>query len=286
VRTLEAIGDAGVEIVGVVAHPPDPEDGVAYESVHDYARRAGFDVVRLRGRDEALRDFARDRSPDLIWITDYRYLVPEDLLAVAPAGAVNLHPSLLPRYRGRAPLNWAILSGESTLGLTAHFVNAEVDAGDVIVQREYQLNPDEDVGDALNKLYPLYADVTSEVLGYFARGVIPRVPQDSRNATVFPARQPEDGLISWSASAVGVRDLVRAVARPYPGAFTSVDGRRLTVWRARLAGEEAGAVPGTILAAAPRLCVACGEGVLELLEVEWEGDEPDARELVGVNLGG
>jgi len=274
VRSLEAIAETE-EIAGVVAHPPDPEDGVRYVSVHDHALAHGWPVIRAAGRDSALIEFVAAARADLLWITDYRYLVPRAVLALAPLGAINLHPSLLPRYRGRAPINWAILEGERRLGLTAHFVDEGVDSGDVIVQRSFELGLDQDVGDALAALYPLYTAVTREVLSAFRSGCVPRRAQDHSDATTFPARRPEDGLIDWSKPAPRVRDLVRAVARPYPGAFTSAAGRRLNVWRACTAPGEPAAPPGTVVATTEAgALVRCGAGLLVVSEIEWDGGEP------------
>lgn len=284
VRTLAAIAESE-DVVAVVAHPPDPEDGVRYESVHDVAAGHTWDVRRLAGRDPKLVPFLRERAPDLLFVADYRYLLPGAVFAAAPFGAVNLHPSLLPRYRGRAPLNWAILEGERTLGLTAHFVDEGADSGDVIAQRSFDLTEEEDVGDALEKLYPLYEELTREVLACFRAGRVPRTPQNVAGTRVYPARSAEDGRIDWTRPTEQVRDLVRAVARPYPGAFSALDGRRLLVWRARTTratgrpGEVVGVEDGSPV-------VACGRGGIVLLEPEWEGGgAPVPDELAGRRLG-
>jgi methionyl-tRNA formyltransferase len=279
VRALETIA-ATDDVVAVVAHPADPEDGVRYESVHDLAVRRGWPVLRATGRSPELPAFLAQARPDLVWITDYRYLVPADVLAAAPLGAVNLHPSLLPLYRGRAPINWAIINGETTLGLTAHVVDEGMDTGDVIAQVAFELGPDEDVGDALEALYPLYARVTAEVLAHFRAGAVPRTPQDHAVATVFGARKPADGAIDWTRPAEEVVNLVRAVARPYPGAFTDADGGHLVVWRARTAAPAAVAAPGTVVGAgAHGPIVCCGAGAVELLDVE--GPSPRLAEVLG-----
>ena len=274
VRTLETISETD-EIVAVVAHPPDQEDGARNESVHDLAVRRGWPVLRVRGRDEKLAAFLETARPDLLFVADYRYLLPPEVLALAPLGAVNLHPSLLPRYRGRAPINWAILHGETTLGLTAHFVDEGMDTGDVIVQASYELRPDQDVGDALEALYPLYRRLTREVLGHFRAGSVPRTPQDHARATAFGARRPEDGRIDWTRPAEQVVNLVRAVGHPYPGAFTFGDGERLTVWRARPAGAGRDGEPGTVVAlGAGGPVVRCGSGLVELCDVEGQVPSP------------
>lgn len=268
VRSLNALARHNA-IVGVVAHPPDPEDGARYESVYDHAHGAGLSVARYTGRDPALERYVRDVRPDLLWIADYRYLLPQTVLDLAPLGAVNLHPSLLPFYRGRAPINWAILRGEREIGLTAHFIDEGVDSGDIIAQRRVSLSADEDVGDALNKLYPIYERLSHEVVQAFRNGTVERRAQPPGEWLVWPRRKPTDGLIDWNQDSESVANLVRAVARPYPGAFCRLGADKLTIWRAR-AGTPSG--PGCIGAIwrveANRFFVNCAEGSLEVLDYE------------------
>ncbi len=273
VRALEAIA-AKDEVVAVVCHPLDPEDGVRYESVYDFAKVRTWNTMRGKGRDEAVYEFVRDAKPDLLWIADYRYLIPLQLINAAPLGAVNLHPSLLPKYRGRAPVNWAILNGETEFGLTAHFVDEGIDSGDIIAQRRYTLTLEEDVGDALNKLYPLYSEITREVLDCFSAGKVVGTPQDHTKATTFPRRTPEDGAIDWNKPAKDILNLVRAVAAPYPGAFSFVAGEKITVWKASPAPGMQGR-PGEILEiAGEEISVRCGDAALSC-RVEMSADALD-----------
>lgn len=271
VRTLRVIRKHA-QLVGVVAHPDDPEDGVRYESVFAEAGRVGLPAIRATGKQPALAAFVRDLAPDLIWITDFRYLLPGALLALAPRGVVNLHPSLLPKYRGRAPVNWAMLRGETEFGLTAHFVDEGMDTGDIIAQRRFTLTPAQDIGDALDILYPLYEAITAEVLTYFHAGHVPRRIQNHKDATEFPRRRPEDGRIDWSAPARDVWNLIRAVAAPYPGAFSFSGRTRVNVWKvAGVAARPENALPGEILAvSAGRLVVACADAAVIVANFEVE----------------
>lgn len=267
-----------VEVVGVVAHPEDPEDGVRYESVFDYAKVEGLRALRARGKDSGLRALVRALSPDLIWVADYRYLLPDSVLSLASLGAVNIHPSLLPCYRGRASINWAILNGETELGLTAHYVDEGIDTGDIIDQVSYRLRRDQDVGDALRILLPLYAEMTDRVIGYFIRENVPRRKQDHERATAFPRRRPEDGRINWTRPAERVHNLIRAVAVPYPGAFTFVNGAKLIIWKAMLRDRRSPrALPGTIRDVdGAGVHVQCGQGSLVLKDYEVPGEQPPA----------
>ncbi len=263
VRTLATLCRT-CEVVGVVAHPADVEDGIRYESVFEYACYQGLEVERRRPTDEGFHQFIRHAKPDLIWLTDYRYIVPTDILNLAPMGAINLHPSLLPKYRGRAPLNWAIIHGETPLGLTAHCVTEDVDAGDIIEQRAFDLGPDEDVGDALSKLYPLYEEITEEVVASLAKGTANRIPQPEGKHPVYPARRPDDGIIDWGKSASEIRNLIRGVARPYPGAFSYVGDKCVTIWKGHVKHSQVEAEPGTIVKVSGKASfeIACGGGVI------------------------
>jgi len=290
VRTLRVLR-RDADLVGVVAHPDDPEDGVRYESVYTEARRLDVPVLRGSGRSAAVTEFVRACAPDLIWVTDYRYLLPAVLVDLAPLGAINLHPSLLPRYRGRASINWAILRGETELGLSAHVIDEGMDTGDVVAQRPYRIEQHEDVGDALEKLYPLYEAITAEVIAAVSCGTLPRRPQDVTQASAFPRRTPDDGLIDWNSSARAVWNLIRAVAAPYPGAFSWVGTRRLTIWRA--GGVESfnrnlRPTPGEILAVTPdgkTFTIACCDAALIITNSSL-AESPDAAVLaVGEVLG-
>jgi methionyl-tRNA formyltransferase len=259
------------DVVGVIAHPVDPEDGVRYRSVYGFARERGWNVIRSTGRDSGLEEFVAEAAPDLVWITDYRYILPPSIISMPRRGAVNLHPSLLPKYRGRAPINWAIIHGETRLGLTAHFVDEGVDSGDIIEQASFDLAPEQDVGDAFEALYPLYRNLTRRVLDSFRAGAPPRMPQDHRLATTFPRRKPEDGRINWAEPKRAVWNLIRAVAFPYPGAYTMAAGEKLTIWKARDSAHSLnpGPTPGTVIdVSGEGIHVTCGDGVLQLTKVE------------------
>jgi methionyl-tRNA formyltransferase len=287
VEALTALSQAA-DVVGVVAHPDDPEDGVRYQSVHGFACERGWNVVRSTGKDPALERFVANCAPDLLWITDYRYVLPPAIIDQPRHGAVNLHPSLLPKYRGRAPINWAIICGETRLGLTAHFVDEGVDSGDIIEQASYGLTSDQDVGDALQALYPLYRELTKRVIAQIIAGIAPRIQQDHSQATIFPRRKPEDGRIDWRLPMRSIWNLVRALAHPYPGAFTSTPAGRLTIWKARPSNHESklNAMPGTIINIDDiGVHVQCGDHVLALIKTGRDGELSSMNLQIGMALG-
>lgn len=276
VRVLAVLAESA-DVVGVVAHPLDAEDGVRYDSVFDFARQQSWGAIRGRSKDPQVFDFIARAKPDLLWITDYRYLISREILALAPQGTVNLHPSLLPTYRGRAPVNWAILNGETRLGLTAHFVDEGMDSGDIIEQVSYEIREDQDVGHCIEILYPLYTTMTKRILAHFLAGKVPRTPQDHSRATSFPARKPDDGRIDWNQPVRHILNLIRAVAAPYPGAFTSLNGKKVIIWKARVASETNSAgTPGSIIQRnGDEVHVQCGPGVIALTRIETEATDDE-----------
>jgi len=277
VRAMDVLSSEA-KLVGVVAHPDDPEDGVRYESVFSAAQKLRLPVLRANGKSQDLKNFISNASPDLLWITDYRYLLPGYILNLSRLGAVNLHPSLLPKYRGRAPVNWAIIHGETRLGLTAHWVDTGMDTGDIIAQKSFNLNQTQDVADALQMLYPIYQSITSEVVQAINSGEAARFKQNEAEATVFPKRSLEDGLIDWSQPASRVWNLVRAVAPPYPGAFAHWQGGKLWVHRISRAipfpsGNKP--TPGSLIEgdiAQSKMVVACIDCSLEIDKFIFEAD--------------
>ncbi len=283
VRALDVLRTCA-EVCAVVAHPEDPEDGVCYESVYDHARSAGLRVYRLAGRDSGLVDLMARHRPELLLSVDYRYRIPPQILNIQGLTSINLHPGLLPRYRGRAPLNWAILQGETQLGLTAHCMDEGVDSGDIIAQVQFELAAHEDVGDALRKLYPLYADMVRKVFALVESGKLPRRPQDHAQATVYPRRRPEDGVIEWNLPAHHIHRLVRAVAAPYPGAFGWYDNRKIIVWKAQVSSLSMSAEAGCVTrwVGAHGFEVACGtDAIIVTRWTDAEGRSASERPPVG-----
>ena len=210
---------------------------------------------------------AAEVRPNLIFSFYYRRLIPMPILEQARLGAFNLHGSLLPKYRGRAPVNWAILRGESETGATLHHMVAEPDAGDIVDQERVPIGPEDPVGTVMTRVRDVGVTVLGRQLDHLLQGTAPRRPQDHTRATYFGKRRPEDGRIDWHRPAREIFNLVRAVTRPYPGAFADFPpDRTLYVWWARpLAG---GGAPGSILSTSP-LRLGTGDGCLEILDAEW-----------------
>jgi methionyl-tRNA formyltransferase len=282
-RCLEVLLAHGVDVPLVVTHADDPRETRWYASVAAAAAEHGIPAIMpvdpntpdCVARIAALR-------PDFLFSFYYRRLLSPALLALAPRGALNMHGSLLPRYRGRAPVNWAVLHGERTSGATLHYMTAEPDAGDIVAQTAVPILPNDTAHEVLDKV-SVAAEITLDaVLPALLAGTAPRIAQDASRASYFGGRRPEDGRIDWFRSAAEVHDLVRAVAPPYPGAFTSLGGVPARVLRTRLADPAARPTAAPTLEARDgRLLARCGGGgTLHVLELELDGAIVTAAALV------
>jgi methionyl-tRNA formyltransferase len=281
-RCLEVLLDQGVDVPLVVTHRDSPGENIWFGSVADLARERRIEVVMPD--DPNAREFAgriRALRPDFIFSFYYRLMLNPGLLAIPRRGAFNMHGSLLPKYRGRAPVNWAVLHGETQTGATLHEMVEKPDAGRIVDQEAVAILPDELAVDVFRKVTGAAERVLRRSLPKLIDGGAVLRPQGLSRGSYFGGRRPEDGRIDWSASAKRIHDLVRAVAPPYPGAFTQVEGGRLRVLRTRRCSKKITPAPSPFLYAEGGGCyAACADGeVLELLEVELDGRPFSAQEF-------
>jgi methionyl-tRNA formyltransferase len=261
---LDLLVGQGRDVRLVVTHEDSPSEAKWFRSVRARAAEAGIETTTAELKDDpGIEARIAALEPDLILSCYYRRMIPARILAHARLGAFNMHGSLLPKYRGRAPVNWAILHGESQVGVTLHRMVKRADAGDIVDAEAVPVGHEETAFEAMGKVVGAARLVLARQIDALLAGTAPHVPQDESAATYFGGRTPEDGRIDWTWPASRIVNLVRAVAAPFPGAFCDGEGVRLFVWRARK-GTGTGP-PGTILSAAP-LVVACGDGAVEILE--------------------
>lgn len=302
VPSLRALAEGGHEVCLVVTQPDRPA-GRGYRTtpspVKEAAGRLGLPLAQPAG--VAAEEFVaglRRLAPDVCVLVAFGQKITPRLLAVPPAGWVNVHASLLPRWRGAAPVPRAIMAGDEVTGVTTMYLDTGWDTGDVILRREVAIGPEENAGEVLDRLAVEGAEALRETLALLARGEAPREPQDEALATLAPRLRPEEGELDWTLPALTIHNRVRALA-PAPGAYTFFRGKRLKIRRTRWAAEEeprgkSAGPPGTLVWRGAELWAVAGDGMVRLLEVQPEGGramEAEAfargqRLLPGEGLGG
>jgi len=265
VRCLRVLLDAGVAVPLVVTHRDAPDERIWFGSVARLAQSRGIETL-LSEEMNRLRERISVISPEFMFSFYYRRMLPPDVLALARKGAFNMHGSLLPKYRGRAPVNWAILKGESETGATLHEMVAKPDAGRIVDQERVPIGPDETAAEVFAKVSDAAETVLKRSLPHLLAGTASLKKQDLSKGSYFGARRPEDGRIDWSKSALEIHNLVRAVAPPYPGAFTD----KMKILRTALSAERRAPAGKTgPYREGDEWFAVCGDGkVLRLLELE------------------
>lgn len=261
VRCLSVLLAGGVDVALVVTHRDDPGENIWFGSVERLARDHGIEAAMPQEPGEVL-ERVQQLAPDFLFSFYYRHMLPAAMLAAARRGAFNMHGSLLPRYRGRAPVNWAVLHGETETGATLHEMVAKPDAGAIVDQCAVPILPDDTAWQVAQKVTVAAEIVLWRSLPGIVAGGYPRRLNDIARGSYFGRRTPEDGRIDWSRPASEIYNLIRAVAPPYPGAFSDVAGRRLVVGEARLLPPDAvpaGLAPG-LHVIGERIVGICGDG--------------------------
>jgi methionyl-tRNA formyltransferase len=280
---MEALLKMGAPIAALFTHRDDPHEEVWWRSCAELATRHGVPVHLDESVETAGAKLAASK-PNVIYSFSYRHLIPESVLALAPLGAFNLHPSLLPAYRGRAPVNWVLVNGERETGVTLHHMVARADAGDIVGQRAVAIDDGDNALTLYRKLVPLGVDLIDELHPKIVAGTAPRRMMDISKGSYFGRRKPEDGRIDWRLPARKIFNLVRAVTHPYPGAFCFVGGRKLFLWQVQI-GSENGTLgaPGRVVREMTdgALEIAAGEGSVIVKVAQFEdGVEGVAREAL------
>ena len=270
VRCLKVLAARGIDIALVVTHHDNPAETIWFESVAALCDEMGIPwIAPADPATPELHAQVAAAQPDFIFSFYYRHMLPTTVLELAPRGAYNLHGSLLPRYRGRVPVNWAVLHGETETGATLHEMTAKPDAGAIIGQTMVPILPDDTAFEVFGKLTEASEQTLWQALPGLIAGTACRLPNDLSKGSYFGRRKPEDGRIDWTRPAREIYDLHRAVAPPYPGAWTVLDGRTLVLGRARMAAGKFAGRPGLALRDGQLLGIG-GDGqalrIIELLE--------------------
>jgi len=259
---IETLLDSGYDIAAVFTHADDPKENAFYASVAQLCARRGIAVHAPEDVNHPLWiERISQLNPDYLFSFYYRQLLSEPLLATARKGAFNLHGSLLPRYRGRAPANWVLVNGESETGVTLHRMVKRADAGAILAQKKVGIERSDTALSLHGKLRVAATDLLRDTLPALLAGKTSEIPQDESRATTFGRRTPADGKLIWQKPAEELFNLVRAVTQPYPGAFCAVGEHKLIVWSAEVVKGNEGQAPGRVISVDP-LRIACGEDSL------------------------
>ncbi|MBS1875127.1 MAG: methionyl-tRNA formyltransferase [Acidobacteria bacterium] len=273
VPTLRALADAGYGVLAVYTQPDRPKgrgQKTAFSPVKECAVELGLEVrqpERVR-RPEVVAEIAA-LAPRVMVVVGYGQIIPQSIIDIPPYGIINVHASLLPKYRGAAPIQWAIARGEPRTGVTTMKINAGLDTGDMLLKWETPIGPEETSVELGERLAAAGAELLIETLRGLEAGVIRPEPQDPAEATLAPIIKKEDGLIDWSLPAPKILCRMRGFT-PWPGAYTYLRGQRFHIWKARL--SEAGGEAGVLRIQGRRATVGCGASTaIELIEVQAEG---------------
>jgi methionyl-tRNA formyltransferase len=288
-QTLAALIEHRANIVGVISLRQDEHETERYEEpIRRLAERHDLPLYETRWmKDRPYPEIiARDIRPDLSVVVGCRILLPRDVYEIPPRGTVAVHDSMLPEYRGFAPLNWQIINGEDHTGVTLFYLNDSMDCGDIIAQTRVPIGPIDTAPQVFERVCQATVDVVLTAYPLLSDGTAPRRQQFEHEGSITCRRTPDDGLIDWNRPTSDIANLIRGLTSPYPGAFTFYKGRRVTIWRAqavepapRYVGRIAGAAIG-ISKTEGYVDVLTGDGVLRLLEVEREGESRAAAATV------
>lgn len=275
VPSLKALVATGHEVVGVFCQPDKPRNRMKVTAcpVKEYAVSQNIPVYQpVKLRDGEAMGIVQGLAPELIVVAAYGRILPDEMLAYPAMGCINVHSSLLPKFRGAAPINWAILTGEAETGVTIMHMAHDLDAGDIILQRTTPIDPDETADVLYGRLAELGGELVVEAVEALADGTAARTPQDNAQATLAPMLTRELSPIDFSQPARAIHDQVRGLY-PWPAATMELDGVRCKVLRTAVTGEATGKTPGTIVQADKKgLKIACGDGkVLELVIIQPDG---------------
>ncbi len=275
---LRVLMELGVNVPAVFTHRDDPGENTWFSSLAELSEAHGIPVYFPENINHSRWvGLLKELEPDILLSCYFRQMIGQEVLDIPRIAAVNLHGSLLPKYRGRCPVNWQLVHGEKQSGVTLHHMVLKADAGDIVGQKAVDVADTDTAVDLYAKLEAAAVDVLRKYIPMLLDGTAPRIEQDHSQATYFGGRRPEDGKIDWSWDARRICNLVRAVAWPYPGAFFEKDSQRIMVWESEPVDHDSDCVPGTVLSVNREgALVSAGKGAVLLRVVSLEGGNPEA----------
>jgi len=281
VRCLSVLLAHGVEVALVVTHRDNPKETIWFDSVAELAALHGIPVITPDNPNAPeVVEHVRALQPDFFFSFYYREMLKRELLEIPKRGALNMHGSLLPKYRGRVPVNWAIIHGETETGATLHYMTEKPDNGNIVAQQAVPILPDDNALQVFQKVTVAAEIALHDVLPALLAGKAQTVKQDLSKGGYFGGRKAEDGIIDWSQSAKQIHNLVRAVAPPYPGVTTQLLGKTMRILQTLVTGCEVSGGNPAFYVKEGKAYAICGQGVLRVVRFELDGAEMNAAEFI------
>ncbi len=280
VRCLSVLLAHGLDVALVVTHRDNPKETIWFDSVAELAALHDIPVITPDNPNTPeVVERIRALQPDFFFSFYYREMLKRELLALPRQGALNMHGSLLPKYRGRVPVNWAIIKGETETGATLHYMTEKPDNGDIVAQQAVPILPDDTALQVFQKVTVAAEMALHACLPDLLAGKAQAVPQDLSQGAYYGGRKPEDGVIDWSKPAQEIHNLVRAVAPPYPGASTRLMGKTMRILQTLVADCVASGAAPSFYVKDGKAYADCGQGVLRVVRFELDGTETSAEEF-------
>ncbi|GAA0100019.1 methionyl-tRNA formyltransferase [Paraclostridium bifermentans] len=275
VPCLQKIIDEGHEVVAVVTQPDKPKGRgkkLAMPPVKELALKYDIPVYQpLKAREESFVDTLKEMNPELIVVVAFGQILPKSILDIPKYGCVNVHASLLPRYRGAAPLNWVIINGEEKTGVTTMYMDEGLDTGDMILKSEIPLDDEITAGELHDKMMIDGAKVLKETIDLIEKGEAPREKQSNENTCYSPIMNKSLGNIDWNKSAIDIHNLVRGI-NPWPSAYTTYEGQTMKIWKTKVIDKNSDKDPGTIISVDKEgINVSTSEGIVQIKEIQMAG---------------
>lgn len=280
-RCLAELLRQGARVESVFTHEDSPTEEIWFASVRELAEKNHIPCYTSDVNEEENISLLRDIRPDFIFSFYYRSMIKKKVLDIPRCGALNMHGSYLPKYRGRVPVNWAVINGETETGATLHYMVEKPDAGDIVDRVKVSISSTDTAFDVFNKVTDAAEQIIARAWPLLREGKAQRIPMNLVEGSYFSGRKPADGLIDWGKSAEEIYNLVRGVTHPYPGAFTFLDGKKVIIWQAR--PVDGNGKPGEVVSEVP-LLVGTGAGLLAIRSLQAEGkDEMPAFDFIADN---
>lgn len=283
--TLKSLIEKEANIVGIVSLLQDTHELERYEEpIKALAEQSKIPLYETKWMKDKFYSeiIAKDLKPDIAFVVGCRILLPKDIYQIPPLGTLAVHDSLLPNYRGFAPLNWSIINGEDHTGVTVFYLSELMDGGDIVAQKHIPIKSEDSAPLVYEQVCEATVNIILEVYSLLAQGKAPRIYQDYAVGSFTCSRTPADGLIDWYQPTTTIYNQVRALTYPYPGAFTFLDAKRLMIWEAKPVNDPLtykGRIPGRVINISKSeefVDVLCGDGILRIYKVQLEGEDKTA----------